>query len=83
MRLKGFGLDLIKSIFPMNCCFQSRATQLYTPLCPSVGRSVGLSVCLSITFYFFYEFYWLTSLLLPKWSNDLKYNPCPTHTGLG
>ena len=38
----------------------------------SVGRSVGLSV----TLYFFYGFYFRTSLLLPKWSSDLKYGRC-------
>ena len=38
----------------------------------SVGRSVGWS-----HFTFFYVFYSLTSLLLPKWSSDLKYGPCP------
>ena len=42
-----------------------------------VGRSVSLSVGWSVTFHFFYEFYFLTSLLLPKWSRDLKYGPCP------
>ena len=30
-------------------------------------------VCLSVTLYFFYDFYFWTSLLLPKWSSDLKY----------
>ena len=39
----------------------------------SVGRLVGPSV----TLYFFYDFISLTSLLLPKWSDDLKYGPCP------
>ena len=38
----------------------------------SVSRSVGLSV----TLYLFYDFYFWTSLLLPKWSSDLKYGPC-------
>ena len=42
---------------------------LYKPLCPSVGRLVTLN--------FFYDFISLTSLLLPKWSCDLKYGPCP------
>ena len=36
----------------------------------SVGRSVGHILL-------FYEFYSLTLLLLPKWSVDLKYGPCP------
>ena len=35
----------------------------------SVGRS---------HFTFFYVFYSLTVLLLPKWSGDLKYGPCPS-----
>ena len=39
----------------------------------SVGRSVGQSV----TLYFFYVLFSSTSLLLPKWSGDLKYGPCP------
>ena len=34
----------------------------------SVGRLVGRSV----TLYLFYDFITLTSLLLPKWSGDLK-----------
>ena len=44
---------------------------------PSVGRLVGLSVGRSVTFYFFYVYYFLTLLLLPKCSSDLKYSPCP------
>ena len=38
---------------------------------PSVGRSVGPH------FTFFIRFTFLTSPLLPKWSSDLKYGPCP------
>ena len=38
----------------------------------SVGRLVGQSVTL---YLFFYGFVSLTSLLLPKWSGDLKYGP--------
>ena len=38
----------------------------------SVPRSDGWS-----HFTFFYDFFSLTSLLLPKWSGDLKYGPCP------
>ena len=55
--------------------------------------SVGLSVCLSVgwsvtfyffyQFYFFYDFYFWTSLLLPKWSSDLKYGPCPPARDFG
>ena len=48
-----------------------------------VGRSVGLSVGWSVTFYFFYEFYFWTSPLLPKWSGDLKYGPCPPARDFG
>ena len=44
---------------------------------PSVGLSVRPSVCPSVTFYFFYGFYSLTSLLLHKWSSELKHGPCP------
>ena len=36
----------------------------------SVGRSVGHTLL-------FYDFITLTSLLLPKWSGDFKYGPCP------
>ena len=43
----------------------------------SVGRLVGLLVGWSVTLYFFYVFISLTTLLLPKWSGDLKYGPCP------
>ena len=43
---------------------------------PSVGPSIGLSICWShFTFYGFLRS--LASLLLPKWSSDLKYSPCP------
>ena len=38
---------------------------------------VGMSACPSVTLNFFYDFYFWTSLLLPKWSCDLKYGPCP------
>ena len=59
--------------------FLVACTRLYTPLCPSVGRSVGWLV----TLYFFYDFIFLTSLLLPKWSGDLKYGPCPPARDFG
>ena len=52
----------------------------------SVGQSVCWSVGRSVTFYFFYffyEFYFWTSLLLPKWSGDLKYGPCPPARDFG
>ena len=35
-------------------------------------RFFGRSVCWSVTFYFSYDLYSLTPLLLPKWSGDLK-----------
>ena len=41
---------------------------------PSVGRS---------RFIFFYDFISLTSLLLPKWSSDLRYGPCPLARNFG
>ena len=31
----------------------------------------------------FHDFYFLTSLLLPKWSSDLKYGPCPPARDFG
>ena len=48
----------------------------------SVGRSVGRSVGPS-HFTFFYDFISLTSLLLPKWSGDLKNGPCPPARDFG
>ena len=44
-----------------------------------VGRLVGWSVGRSVGphFTFFIRFTFLTSPLLPKWSSDLKYGPCP------
>ena len=41
------------------------------PVRPSIGWLVG-----PLPFYF-YDLYSLTSLLLPEWSSDLKYGPCP------
>ena len=61
-----------------NGFFLVACTRLYNPLCPSVGRLVGRS-----HFTFFYDFISLTSLLLPKWSGDLKYGPCPPARGFG
>ena len=43
----------------------------------STPRFVGRSVGLLVTLYFFYDFCLWISLLLPKWSSDLKYGPCP------
>ena len=48
----------------------------YTPLCWSVGPSVGPLVGLS-PFTFFVFLRSLASLLLPKWCIDLNYGPCP------
>ena len=50
-------------------------TLLYNLLCPSVGRSVSLVLL--------HDFISLTSLLLPKWSIDLKYGPCPPARDFG
>ena len=45
---------------------------------PSVSPCVGPSVGPSVTLYFFVFFLLsLASLLLSKWSSDLKYSPCP------
>ena len=55
-------------------CLFSRWTRLYNPLCPSVGWS---------HFTFFNDFISLTSLLLPNWSGDLKYGPCPPARDFG
>ena len=41
---------------------------------PSVGRS---------RFTFFYDFISLALQLLPKWSIDLKYGPCPPARDFG
>ena len=54
--------------------FLVACTRLYNPLCPLVGWS---------HFTFFYDFISLTSLLLPKWSGDLKYGPCPPARDFG
>ena len=43
----------------------------------SVGQSVSPFVGPSITLYFFWFLHTLTSLLLPKLSNDFKYDPYP------
>ena len=45
----------------------------YVTLHPAL--SVALSVRPSVTLYFFLRF--LAPLLLPKWSDDLNYSPCP------
>ena len=45
----------------------------------SVGKSVGWSVGHILLFY---DFISLTSLLLPKWSSDLKYSPPHLHATL-
>ena len=50
--------------------FKPRATRLYTPLCLSVRHTLLFFI------NFIYFIFW-TSLLLPKWSGDLKYGPCP------
>ena len=42
---------------------------------PSIGRTV--------MFHFFYDFTSLTPLLLPEWSSDLKYGPCPPTRDFG
>ena len=48
----------------------------------STPRFVGPSVRPS-HFTFFYHFISLTSLLLPKWSGDHKYGPCPPARDFG
>ena len=45
---------------------------------PSVGRLVGRS-----RFTFLYDFTSLTLLLLPEWSGDIKYGPCPPAPDFG
>ena len=51
-------------------------------LCPSIRQSFSPSVRLSVHWlvghtFLFYDFYFWTLLLLPKWSSVLKYGPCP------
>ena len=53
--------------------FQSRATRLYTPLCPSVGRLVGPH----FTFFMFLRS--LASPLLPKCSSNSITAPAHPH----
>ena len=55
--------------------FLSRARDSTTRF---VRRSVGWS-----HFTFFYDFIFFTSLLLPKWSGDLIYGPCPPTRDFG
>ena len=54
--------------------FLVACTRLYNPLCLLVGRSVTL---------YSFMFFSVTSLLLPKWSSDLKYGPCPPARDFG
>ena len=61
--------------------FFSRVLRVSTPR--FVRQSVGWLVGWSVTFYFFYDFYSLTLLLLPKWSGDLKYGPSPPARDFG
>ena len=56
-------------------------THLYDRVCPSVGPSVRQSVRPS--HFTFWVFAVLASLLLPKWSGDLNYGPCPPARGWG
>ena len=44
---------------------------------------ISRSVSRLITFYFFLWFLSVTSLLLPKWSSDLKCGPCPHKCNIG
>ena len=54
------------------------ATRLYTPLCRSIHLLVRASVRLSVRLsHFTFFLLSLASLLLSKWSSDLKYSPCP------
>ena len=79
LRIIPFSLSF--SLSPEIKTLFSRVLPDSTPglVCWSVGQLVGLSV----TSYFFYDFYFLSSLLLPKWSSDLKYDPCPPARDLG
>ena len=56
-------------------CRKMIFSRVHATLHPAL--SVGWLVGWSVTLYFFYDFYFWTSLLLPKWSSDLKYGPCP------
>ena len=66
------GSTVQESVGLLHVFFWSRARDSTTRfVCRSVGRLVGWSV----TLYFFYDFISLASLLLPKWSGDLKMAP--------
>ena len=52
-------------------------------VCRFVGQSACWSVGRSVALYFFYDSISLTSLLLPKWSSDLKFGPCPPARDFG
>ena len=62
-------------------------SRVHTILQPalSLGRSVGRLVGRSVghTLLFFYDFIFLTSLLLTKWSGDVKFGPCPPARDFG
>ena len=73
-------LSLMHLIFYMILRFFSRVHATLQPAL-SVGQSVGWSV--GHTLLFFYDFISLTSLLLPKWSGDLKNGPCPPARDFG
>ena len=76
-------------LFSFSSFFLSLFIRVHATLQPalsvrwSVGWLVSRSVGQSVTFYFFYDFYFWTSLLLPKWSSDFKYGPCPPARDFG
>ena len=76
-----FVFACVCSFFPDGICLQSFVSVFlflvacYATLHPAL--SIRPSIGRLVTFYFFYDFYFFTSLLLPKWSSDLKYGSCP------
>ena len=76
-----YGLSSSKKEKYFSCIFSRVHATLHPAL--SVGQSVSRSVSWSVTLYFFHDIYFSTSLLLPKWSSDLKCGPCPPTRDLG
>ena len=67
-------LSIIENILMV--CYACIFSRLHATLHPalSVGQLLGWYVGHTLLFYVSYH---MMSLLLPKWSSDLKYCPCP------
>ena len=65
-----------------NCFWNVKRRQFFSRVHASLhpALSVGRSVCHTLLFC---DFQFWTSLLLPKWSSDLKYGTCPPARDFG